>query len=338
MNFKETFFLFSFIYNKISLQWLVKKSRKKLFLPFYHSISNNELIHLKKLYKVKTTKEFKSDIFFFKTHFKSLSNEEFTDVYTKKRTLEESSFFLSFDDGLSSFYNPISTILKQFNISAINFLNTDFINNSAIFFRYKVSILMLFLEQNKLSKNQEKELIELLKIDISNIIRYLKKATNKNEKSLDEVAKILKVSFDKFLKNEQPYLNENQIKELQKEGFLFGAHSKSHPYYNLLSLDNQIIETIESVEIVQEKFNLNQRFFAFPFSDFGVSKKFFNQTENENIFTFGTAGIKDDDAINHFQRIPMEYQKVYSAETIIKGELILYLLKRILNKHKVLRN
>jgi hypothetical protein len=48
--------------------------------------------------------------------------------------------------------------------------------------------------------------------------------------------------------------------------------------------------------------------------------------------------LKDDDIENHYQRIQMERKFIFSAETIIKGELILYIVKRVFGKHKIMRN
>ena len=148
----------------------------------------------------------------------------------------------------------------------------------------------------------------------------------------------MSIDTSKFLKREKPYLTTEQIKYLITNGFYVGAHSKSHPYYSNLSLKDQLEETLGSVEVVKNEFQLENLFFSFPFSDAGVSYDFFKKIEKNNILTFGTAGIKDEiKGVNNIQRIPMEYNTVYSAETIIKGELILYLIKRVIGMHIIKR-
>ena len=141
-----------------------------------------------------------------------------------------------------------------------------------------------------------------------------------------------------LLKTQKPYLSENQILELVDKGFSFGAHSKRHPRYSQISIEKQLNETLESVQQVKEKFNLKESYFSFPFSDDGVTEAFFNKIRNEKIVSFGSSGLKDDDMENHYQRIQMERKFIFSAETIIKGELILYIVKRVFGKHKNIRN
>jgi peptidoglycan/xylan/chitin deacetylase (PgdA/CDA1 family) len=241
---------------------------------------------------------------------------------------------LTIDDGLSNFYKTVVPILTKEKITAINFLNTNFIDNKNIFFRYKVNILINRLLKGGLTARHKKELTA---ITSKPIVNYLKKATQKEEVYINKIAKILSVSFDDFLENKKPYLSKQQIINLIEKGFYFGAHSKSHPYYHTINLEQQLKETLESVNHIKKEFNLEYKFFAFPFSDYGVSQSFFNSLQKENIISYGSAGLKDDDTLNHFQRIPMEYKSKYSAETIIKGELLYCILKRFIRKNKIVR-
>lgn len=321
MSFKEVLFKFSFLYNFIPLKLLMRLAKKKILLPFYHIVDEKNNVLTSHLYTSKNEHQFLKDIQYLKKILTPLSIECFTSNIN-----HDSGFFLTFDDGLSNFHKIVAPILEKENIPALNFISSNFIDNQSLFFRYKVNIILRELNhQNNID-------------DKLSIVSFLHSATQKNETEIDKIATDLNICFDSFLKKEQPYLSTYQIKNLLNKGFYIGAHSKSHPYYNTLNIDKQLEETIDSVEIIKEIFNIPYSFFSFPFSDNGVSKSFFNQIANNQIYSFGTAGLKDENLTNHFQRIPMEYQSVYSAKTLIKGELIYYLLKKIINQHQIKRN
>ncbi|AUC86445.1 hypothetical protein CW731_14665 [Polaribacter sp. ALD11] len=330
MRFKELFFKISFIYNFIPLKLLMKLSGKKNIYPFYHIVNDTNGL-TKHLYTAKNKIDFIKDLKYFKKHFNSISLPDLI----KKNDSKNYRFLLTFDDGLKNFFTTVAPILLKEKIFAINFLNSNFIDNKELFFRFKANLLINEISKQKLIFNQKAKLNQIID---KPILSYLKNATYNDDKKINKIAEILNFSFSEFLEKEKPYLSTKQINDLINKGFYFGGHSKSHPYYANIDFKDQYIETLESVNYIQKKFNLKYKFFSFPFSDNNVSKKFFKKMNEENIITFGTAGLKDDtNILNHYQRIPMEYNSKYSAETIIKGELIYYILKKIFKKNEIVR-
>lgn len=336
MQLKEVFFKMSFFYNFLSVNFLMKLIGKKYIHVFYHFVQDDENDLVNNLYQAKNKKQFQEDILFLKNNFSALNINNFTSP-----TKENHGFLISFDDGLSNFYSIVAPILIAQNLTAINFLNSDFIGNKSLFYRYKVNLLLNEVLNKTFSKEQEKQIIKLLNIHHFTkkiIINCLKETKIKNVLVIDEIAKILDFSFDDFLKKNTPYLTKDQISKLQSKGFYFGAHSKSHPRFSEISLDEQIKETIESVNIIKKQFNPKNNFFSFPFSDDGVTQQFFRKINDKDIVTFGSSGLKDEGSKKHYQRIQMEYKKrIYSAETIVKGELVYYFFKKLLSKHKTIR-
>jgi len=320
------------------VSFLMRFYHRKIIFPFYHSVSNEPQDFIRHLYKVKTEEEFKKDIGFLLKYFKPISAKKFMNWVEKKENVSEPSFLLSFDDGLKSILQ-VSQFLKENNIQPICFLNTDFINSKKIFYRYKVSILIDRIRSTNWLNEQTNIISKIIKEGGSkkNLINWLLNANYSQINTIDKLSDILEVSFENILKEESPYLDENQINKLINDGFYFGAHSCSHPNYSLLSKEEQLIETFNSIKDVQTKFSLNYKFFSFPFNDLFVFNEVFNKLKTENVISFGTSGLKDDDLENNFQRIPMEYNEKYSAEQIIKGELVYYFFKKIIGKHKMQR-
>lgn len=149
------------------------------------------------------------------------------------------------------------------------------------------------------------------------------------------MAKTFNIGWDDYLAKHQPYLTTEQINELINQGFTIGAHSLNHPLYEELSLDEQIYQTIASIEDIKNRFQLNYAVFSFPFTDFNVGKKFFSSIKNHVDLTFGSAGIKDDEITFNLQRLPME-NKVDGAVNI-KMAYSYYLLKKLIFKNTIKR-
>lgn len=294
---------------------------------------------MKNLYRVKSVKEFEQELDFFLKNYKPVDFHEFISMKNDKKN----RFLLTFDDGLREFYDIIAPILTRKGIPAICFLNSGFIDNKDLFFRYKASILIEKLKTSSFSPAKEKELKSLFQ---ANRLKYgehfqsLLSINYNNKEYLDKLATLLDVHFPEYLQQYKPYLETGQIKELLAQGFHFGAHSIDHPYYAGMSEMKQFTQTKQSLEEITAQFNLDYRLFSFPFSDSGVSKSFF-----EKIFdpanpvadmTFGTAGLKKDSCIRNLQRIPVE-KKNYTANEIIYAEYLYYICKAFLGKNQIKR-
>ena len=313
---------------------------QNLILPFYHLVSDESVIHVKNLYRVKSVKEFSNDLEFFLKHYKPV---DFHELFSAGK-VKENCFLLSFDDGLREFYEVVAPILKQKGIPAICFLNSGFIDNKELFFRYKTSILIENLRMSNLSSAKEKELRNWFQ---ANGLKYgddfqsLLSVSYHNKGCLDELSVFLEISFSEYLQQHKPYLTTAQIEELIAQGFHFGSHSVDHPFYAEINEEEQIAQTKRSLDEITSLFKLDYRLFSFPFSDYGVSKSFF-----EKIFdpanpiadiTFGTSGLKKDSCPRNKQRIPVEIGN-YTAQEIIYGEYLYYICKAFFGKNMLIRS
>ena len=306
-------------------------SKQRIILPFYHSISDFPPVHIKNLYKVKTVKDFIKDLNFLLKYYEPLDYFEFVDIASGKKKLKKPGFLLSFDDGLSEFYHIIAPLLLQKGIPAICFLNSAFIDNKGLFFRYKASLLIEKYTQNP-------SLFEKTGIltDEKNIQKFLLSVDYQNKEVLDKIAGKLDVDFKDYLMQNKPYLSSEQIEELIRQGFYFGSHSIDHPEYRFLNIEDQVRQTIESVEFIISKFNLDYKIFSFPFTDYGLKREFFDKIASSVDYTFGCAGIKADEISFNFQRIAFENTGL-SAREIHNAEILYYIAKSFFNKNTIRR-
>ena len=134
-------------------------------------------------------------------------------------------------------------------------------------------------------------------------------------------------------------MTSEQLKEIEREGFLIGSHSMNHPLFSQLKKEEQIDEFENSMQYIKEKFNPQVLTFAFPFTDFDVKKSFFEYLDkSSNVdFSFGTAGIKNDIQAKHIQRIPMEVNGMKSAQQILRTEYAYFMFKSFFGKNTILR-
>ncbi|MBK8500997.1 MAG: polysaccharide deacetylase family protein [Saprospiraceae bacterium] len=326
---------------KIPLHTLIQLSGQNVVLPVYHLASDEDVPHIKHLYTIKNLSAFNRDLDFLLRNFEPIDLSTLIDHVEQRRTLKKPSFFLSFDDGLQEFYTVIAPILLARGIPATNFLNSSFIDNKELFFRYKVSLIIdrLQKETNIKSLKAIYEILRIKDIPVKNLISALLKLRYSDFEKTDQIAKILQVDFKQFLNKKKPYLTTQQIRDLINQGFTFGAHSIDHPRYSDEPLSEQIRQTEVSTNLICEKFNLNHRIFAFPFTDYQVSKTYFDHFfHNKKLLdlSFGSAGLKRDIYPHQLQRIPMEMGKM-TANQIIHGEYLYFLLKGMLGKNRIER-
>jgi len=327
----------------LPLNVLIRITGKRIIFPFYHLVSDEDVPHVKHLYTVRTTREFIHDLDFLLKHYKPIGITDLLDSVNNGRPLQGNCFFLSFDDGLREFHDVAAPILRQKGIPAVCFLNSGFIDNAGLFYRYKASLLIDKLQKgNDLSGRQKllENWFEENHLPLTPGYSGLLLISYANRHLLDELALQLDVHFDEFLRERHPYLDSNQVHELIQHGFVFGAHSIDHPEYRYLAEEEQIRQTVESILMITGKFGIKEKLFSFPFTDHDVKKTFFDRVFDPSQpladLTFGGAGLKQDPVLRNIQRIPFEGTSL-DAKQILGTEYLYYMIKSIFGKNMIRR-
>jgi peptidoglycan/xylan/chitin deacetylase (PgdA/CDA1 family) len=290
----------------IGLKRLISATGEPLINVFYHTVSNEYLPHIHPLYTPKTAQAFEADLDFLLKHFQPITMEDVWRNAIKEKQITTPSFHLSFDDGLREVYDVAMPILQRKGIPATVFVNSDFVDNRALMFRYKAALI---------ADKHPKMKAEVLG------------KSHLEEDDLDDLAKKAGIDFNAFLQTQQPYLTTEQLINWQKNGFSIGAHSKNHPHYSLLSEEEQIRQSIDSCEFVQQKFLEKQRYFAFPFSTEGVNDSFFDKTKNDIALTFGISGINALHNGRHIDRIDMETYAKNARQCVLRAYMTRWMKK-----------
>ncbi|REC42004.1 polysaccharide deacetylase family protein [Chryseobacterium pennipullorum] len=306
-------------------------------LPLYHSVSDDDLLHIKHVIRYKNTRQFENDLDHMARNFQFVNWQEFKEYGSGTFKPKKKIALLTFDDGFREFYDVVAPILERKGIYACNFINPAFIDNKDMMFRCKSSLLADAVDKKKTIDPDVYRILALGNTSDRNILqKSILKINYQGKKVLDQLAEKLEVDFNAYLKEFEPYLSTGALKELTRKGFGISSHSWDHPKYGDLSLIEQM-ETTDKTFVYLKENNFLYESFAFPFTDFEVGKDFFEELfKNEELYcSFGCAGVKMDSVQRNLQRIPMETGE--SGQQILKKEIAYFRLKKLINKNTILR-
>ncbi|KXK38812.1 MAG: polysaccharide deacetylase family protein [Saprospiraceae bacterium] len=312
------------------LNTLIHLTGQRVIFPFYHVVSNQKIPHISPLYRVKTVEAFKKDLEYLLRFYQPMDLKDVMDFLASGKQQSKPGFFLTFDDGLRPIFDVVRPILLEYGIPAAFFINPDFVDNKSMFFRYKAAILMDKLQPY--SSIQTTALVNTLQI--KDIKGFLLGIGYKQRHQLSKIAEIMEVDFAQYLKEVQPYMTLQEIRQLCQDGFYIGGHSLNHPLYSDINIEEQLSQTQASLTYIHHHIQSDYRIFAFPFTEYGVQAAFFKSAEAD-IF-FGTAGLKNDPEPRLLHRIPMEI-KGQSAQKILQSQYLYYAAKSLVGKNTIRR-
>lgn len=282
-----------------------------VIIPYYHIINDEDVIHTKHLYPHKSILQFKNDIDHLIKHYRPIHFSDLLEYVKTGHPLPPKALLLSFDDGFREMYDVVMPILIRKGVPAVFFISSSFTDNCNLCFQHKASIVVEHIMHRSISEASKEKIAEtvcLNKMQRTSISDRILEIKYDERDLIDKAAEILEIDFQHYLHKHNPYLNKDQIFMMISSGFAIGGHSIDHPLYRNLPQDEQIKQTMDSVEFVKNTFHLNYGTFAFPHTDNGVSRRYFMKIEESGLvdISFGTSGIIEDVLPYHFQRFSLE--------------------------------
>jgi peptidoglycan/xylan/chitin deacetylase (PgdA/CDA1 family) len=224
--------------------------------------------------------------------------DNFIEAIVKKNPFLPKTVVITFDDGWEDNYLYAFPILKKYKLPATIFLTTEFIGKTKIFWQERVIFLLkkLIASQNNLrmfSKSihpYPKELQTLLDNFVKGVNRK-KSLLNfiENLNFMDKVKRDLLITsletclnYPELPKEDNSFLNWEQIKEMAKFQISFGSHGVNHKILTEVE-ENDFTEEIElSKHLLEKELKVSVKTFAYP-----------NGNYNEKIISnLKTAGYK----------------------------------------------
>jgi len=145
------------------------------------------------------------------------------------------------------------------------------------------------------------------------------------------------LSYGAYLETVRPFLTGGQVRELRGKGFAVGAHSWDHPYYNLISPEEQQWQTRESVKFVCERYAPRHALFSFPHSDEELPQSFFDIYGKTADVFFGIQNQKKEIANRVLHRWNAE-RPVLPMSRQLNGVLLLMLAQKLSKRDHVVRS
>ena len=302
-----------------------------LALPYYHGVSDQAVAHISGRHQFRTVREFKADLDFFLRHYTPVGLNDIVDHLEGAKRLPRRCFLLTFDDGFREVYDVVAPILVAKGIPAVFFLITSAVDNRNLCSPQKKTLLVRALRSIKGSP-AERAVEKLLKeagIEGADLAARVYNVGYQRRYLLDQVAILLECDFEAYAATVQPFLTTVQIKALMRQGFEIGAHSIDHPLYSELHIDQQVVQTLESVGWLSGRFEYGCRAFAFPFNDLGVSPEFFSRVFDGRHLkvTFGSNGMHRHFFPRNLERNTMESTGL-NAKSIIAREFGVTFLRK----------
>ena len=305
---------------RIPFSALKRTGSGALVTVIYHIVSDEDVPHISHLYPYKRPRQFREDLEFLLKQYSPVGLSEVIDWVEGKKSLPPNCFLLTVDDGLREVYDVMAPILTQKGIPATFFLSSAFLDNRELCYDHKASLLIDRLIRNRSSSEQQavKEQLREAGISENTLQEAVLRVGYRRRALLDRIAARLQVDVQDYLNKRRPYLTSDQTRQLIDRGFTIGAHGVDHPFYSVLSLEEQLRQTIESMQAIRKTFGLVYGAFAFPHTDAGVSMEFFRQVRRSGFIdiTFGTGGLADEQMRCPLPRVSMEDPSQSAAEIL----------------------
>jgi len=308
--------------------WLIDVD---LVLPYYHMVSDQDVAHVSGLFKYRSVRQFKEDVEFFLRVYTPVSLQNIICHLDGVSQLPKRCFLLTFDDGFREIYDVVAPILKAQGIPAVFFLTASIVDNRELCYLQKMSLLIRSLASlgDSPAAREVSQVLTNAGVKDLDLPSRILSITYRQRHVLDELGPILGCDFAAYAASAQPYLTTAQTKDLMRQGFAIGAHSIDHPPYTELTLEEQLLQTQESLSWLSNRFQYECQAFAFPFREAGVSPEFFQRAfaDGRLKVSFGTHGMHRHFFPRNLTRFPMDDDDRKAAKMLAR-EFGVALLRR----------
>ncbi len=245
----------------------------------YHTITPDPLDHLRHIYPAKTPEMFEADLAYLQDHYQVISYPEYLAQQRGDAPKTPNAMLITFDDGYRECSTIIRPLLAKYDLPAIFFVTTDFLDNRVLFYRNKYSLCVARLQdlpEDRLAiyLSTIADRFDQVLGGHSDFLRWLRSLNYAHEAILDEVCALLDVDIAGYLQSQRPYMTSEEVRGLAAAGHTIGAHSRRHPKLNILPQQAQTEEIVESCQAVQTLTGQPQVPFAFPFSGYGINRRY----------------------------------------------------------------
>lgn len=251
------------ITSKLS-SFLLKNKEQRLLVLIYHQVFTEKNPYFP---NEPDTHTFNQQMSILHEQFNVVSLPEGLKMLDNK-TLPVKSVAITFDDGYQSCLSNALPILKKYNLPASFFIPTDAMDDGTM---WNDKLFQL------IHKTKEKSLAlpNHIKYDLSSV----RKKISAFHKLNDELKFMLPQERDAFilcLKQQlglvdfsRVIMTSKEVEILHNDGFEIGSHSKAHPIFSMLEVDQAKEEFLHSHDKLKSIVSADISGFAYPNGKFG---------------------------------------------------------------------
>ena len=244
----------------------------------YHLVSDAPPAHAAHIVPCKTPQMFEQDLRYLRDNYDVVGYDEVCGMRREGQKGRRPAVVITIDDGYRECFTEIRPLLLKYELPAIFFLTTEFIDNRRLFYRNLVSLCIDSVQ--RAPEKRQRELLQQLSwqvgrtfSDTLDFVRWVKQLTRHDSEPLKLVSQLLNIDQAKYLEDQRPYLTREEIQHLQSEGFTIGAHSCTHRRLGKDSSSDELkSEITSSCEAIAQLTNRADVPFAFPFSGDDVER------------------------------------------------------------------
>ena len=297
--------------------WL---SGQSVVLPFYHTVSPSFLPYLSPLYALRSPVDFERELDAWLRVLEPLALEDLP----RALELGRSGFHLSFDDGLRGVYDYVLPILRRKGVPATLFVNTDFVDNQTVFFRFLVALaLHRELFEGGFSLRDWVYVWEGYGSGVVGLggrerLLRLRALRWSDAVVLARLAEVLAFDGAAFLRLERPFMTWGQLSEWLGAGMSLGSHGRWHEHYEDKDLEAVLEDYRVSRGVLEQRLGLPCRDFAFPFGGGGLSASVLEALHEWGgcRLSFGVAGPKWEGGALRYRHL---HRWAIEAEPLLGG-------------------
>jgi peptidoglycan/xylan/chitin deacetylase (PgdA/CDA1 family) len=253
--------------------------KQNIFIMMYHRIDDAE----SPLFEPAVHPlNFEKQIRYFRKHFVIISLENLANLDAQKYGNKD-IVIITFDDGYRDNYLHAFPILKKYGIPATIFLVSGLINTKKLLWYDRLSwILQNSISLHEITVHKKIDLADYIDSKLTGI--NLSKISNRKLTIRKFVEALKKAKFedrDQFIDNFaynfglqndgnkfRAMLNWNEVREMEKAGICFGAHTVTHPVLSQLDNDKAEEEIVISKQIIENKLQKPVSTFAYPYGKY----------------------------------------------------------------------
>lgn len=250
----------------------------------YHYVRNNILENTPCLNSLDIN-IFTSQLDWLLENLSPLSFEKFNYCIKTNTEFPPGSFLLTFDDGLQEHYRYVYPEIKKRNLIGFFFINTGVYTSNAPMCVHIIHFLCEKLGETKFIEILNQKLSDYDVVTENNEFTTLYQY---DQKPMAELKKILNYSLDYNIRDtilndlyleyfpdnnqfiKKTYLSLDEMKEMQSNKMIFGAHTVSHKVLSRLTKDQQYEELSQSKQFLTKNLDLEDVLFSYPYGHRGT--------------------------------------------------------------------